>query len=458
MVFDAPSLGHTSVVEHEINVTEDKPKAQKPFPVGEEKHKIIDKIIEEMLQQGLIEESNSAYSSPVLLRPKPNGDHRLVNDFRYVNQLTIPDGFPMRKIMDVFRLLSESTHLSTIDCDKGYWQVKLRKSDRKFTAFQTRRGLFQYTVMPQGLRNSPATFQRLMNKVLKGMDAFVFVYQDDILVFSKSFDEHLLHLQQVFERLRQANLTVSPSKCSFGCDKVKFLGHIISTSGIGRNPEKVAAIKNIKPPKSRKQLRSFLGAVGWFRHFLPHMADIAHPLYELLSGKTKFKWNPAAQQAMDKLKKLVSEDLILHHPNFNKEFILKTDAAENGVGAVLIQKDEENNERPIAFPSKSFTKSQRNYSTVEKECYAVVYALDKFAEYLDGASFAIHTDNRAITYLNTMKNTNSKLMRWAMKIQEWSPSITHIKGKDNVVADFLSRNPLGIDDDKSSFKYNKYYY
>ncbi|CAL8129503.1 unnamed protein product [Orchesella dallaii] len=453
-VVDSPTLGHTSVVEHEINVTDDKPKQQKPFPVSDAKHQIIDKIVESMLQQGLISESNSPYSSPVIIRPKPSGDHRLVNDYRYVNQLTVPDGFPMRKITDVMRLLSEATHLTTIDLEKGFWQVKLRECDKKYTAFRTRKGLYQYNVMPQGLKNSPATFQRLMNKVLKGMDAFVFVYQDDILIFSKNFDDHLLHIQQVLNRLKSANLTVSSSKCHFGREKVKFLGHIISTEGIQRNPEKVTAVLAIPTPRTRRQLRSFLGAIGWFRHFLPQMADIAHPLYELLSGKKKFTWSAAAQEAMHNLKTLVSEDVMLHHPNFNKEFVLQTDAANNGVGAVLLQTDLNDMERPIAFASKSFTKSQLNYSTVEKECYAIIFALDKFSEYLDGASFSIKTDNQAITYLNSMKNSNSKLMRWAMKIQEWCPSITHIKGRDNVVADFLSRNPVDDTEEEACLSIN----
>lgn len=441
-VVDSKRLGQTDVLHHEINVTEDKPKHQKQFPMSEEKHKIIDKIVEDMLKRGLISESTSPYSSPVIIRPKPNGDHRLVNDFRYVNTLTEPDGFPMRKIQDVFRLLSEATHLSTIDLEKGFWQVPLRERDKKFSAFRTRKGHYHYNVMPQGMKNSPATFQRLMNKVLKGMDAYVFVYQDDILIFSKSFDEHVMHINNVLERLRKANLTIQSQKCQFGRDKVKFLGHIISSNGIERNPDKVAAILNIPPPTNRKQLRKFLGAVGWFRHFLREMAIIAQPLYELLTPKKKYKWTDAAQTAFIKLKEVVSEEVILHHPNFNKPFLVRTDAANTGVGAVLLQEDDNNTERPVCFASKTLNSAQQNYSAVEKECYAIIFALEKFAEYLDGTTFSIQTDNQAVTYLNKMKNTNSRLMRWAWKIQEWCPSITHIKGRDNVIADLLSRNPL----------------
>ncbi|CAL8087458.1 unnamed protein product [Orchesella dallaii] len=446
-VVDSPSLGHTDVIEHEINVKEDKPKLQRPYPVSAAKSALIDQIVDDMLKQGLVSDSNSPYSSPVILRPKPNGDWRLVNDYRYVNQLTVNDGFPMKRIDDMLRMLSEAKYLSTIDLEKGFWQVKLRDSDKKFTAFQTRKGLYHYNVMPQGLKNSPATFQRLMNKVLRGLDAFVFVYQDDILIFSKNFEEHLLHISTVMERLKNANLTIKSDKCQFGRDQVKFLGHMISTKGISRNPEKVKAITELSPPTTRKQLRSFLGAVGWFRHFIPNMASLSEPLYKLLSPKTKFKWNQDANISFEALKKAASSDITLLHPDFNKPFVLRTDASDCGVGAVLLQENEDNQELPIAFASKALSTSQKNYSAAEKECYAVIFALEKFREYLDGATFAIQTDNTAITYLHTMKNTNSRLMRWCWKLQEWSPSISHIKGWDNMLADYLSRNPVSPQSD-----------
>lgn len=296
-VFDAPALGSTTAGEHTITIKEDKPRLRRPFPYSEAKHAIIDKIVDDMFRRGLIDESNAPNSSPIILRPKPGGDHRLVHDYHYVNSLTVPDAFPMRKVQEMLRILSEAKYLSTIDMEKGFWKVPLTKSDRHLTAFQTRKGLFQYRVMPQGLRNSPATFQRLMNKVRKGMDTFTFTYQDDTLIFSKTFEDHILHLRQVLERLQHANLTVKPDKCQFGRDKLKFLCHIISSKGIEKNPEKVLAMRSLQPPKTRRQLRKFLGAMGWFQHFIPNMAITASPLYQLLHLNRKFQWLPIHQSA-----------------------------------------------------------------------------------------------------------------------------------------------------------------
>lgn len=441
-VVDSPTLGRTDLIEHEIHLREEKPRIIRPFPYSDAKHKIIDELVEEMLQQGLIRESpmtTTGYSSPVILRPKPSGDWRIVNDFRYVNDLTITDGFPMRRIEDVLRLLSKANYLSTIDCEKGFWQVPVREQDKHYTTFRTRKGIFEYNVMPQGMKNSPMTFQRLMTKVLKGLDAFSFVYQDDILVFSSSFEDHLKHLEIIFQRLQAAHLTVKSSKCAFGKDKVKFLGYIISTKGIEKNPDKVNAVLSLSAPKTRTQLRKFLGAVCWFRNFIPQLANTAEPLYRLLSTKTKFKWNQDADLAFQDLKHKLSMEVTLQHPDMEKPFIIRTDGAQSGVGCILLQKDNEGNERPVAFASKTLNAAQRNYSAIEIECYAIVYALERFAEYLDGGKFTIETDNQAITYLQKMRNTNSRLTRWAWKIQEWCPSILHISGINNPVADYLSR-------------------
>jgi len=366
-VFDAPTIGKTDAAEHTIQLKEDKPLLLKPYPYSETKHAIIDPMVDKMLQQGLIEESNSPYSSPLILRPKPGGDWRLVHDYRHVNKLTVPDAFPIKKISEMLRVLAEAKYLSTIDLEKGFWQVPLKKSDRHLTAFQTRKGLFQYRVMPQGLRNSPATFQRLMNKVLRGTDAFTFTYQDDILVFSKNFDDHLTHIRTVLQRLKQANLTVKSDKCQFGRDTVKFLGHIISSKGIEKNPEKVTAIRGLSSPKTRKHLRKFLGAMGWFQNFVPSMATTATPLYRLLRLNRKFKWLPEHEQAFQQLKDDLANKTLLHHPDFSKPFYLRTDASNTGVSGYLFQLDEEGNELPIAFFSKSLTPTQENYATVEKE-------------------------------------------------------------------------------------------
>jgi len=257
---DAPTLGRTEEAEHTIQLKEDKPQIIKPFPYSEAKHAIIDKMVEDMIQKGLVEESNSPYSSPIILRPKPGGDWRLVHDYRYVNKLTVPDAFPMKKISEMLRLLGEAKFLSTIDLEKGFWQVPMRKKDKRLTAFQTRKGLFQYRVMPQGLRNSPATFQRLMNKVLKGMEAYTFTYQDDILVFSKNFDDHLTHIRTVLDRLKKANLTVKSDKCQFGRDKV--FGTYNLQQRYREESRKSHRHQRAKIPKNEKTFAKIFGSSG----------------------------------------------------------------------------------------------------------------------------------------------------------------------------------------------------
>src|SRR5665811_1255193 len=316
------------------------------------------------------------------------------------------------------------------------------KNSRKYTAFCTDRGLFEYNCMPFGLKNAPATYQRMMNELLEGLEDFSLVYQDDVLVYSQSFKEHKEHLREVLSRFRKVGLTILSSKCQFGKQYVKFLGHVVSENGIQMNPEKVATIQAFGIPTTRKQLRGFLGLVGWYHNFVERFADLAEPLYALCSPKQKFKWTPRAQEAFEKMKAAVIEDLVLAHPMFGKPFILRTDASNTGVGAVLSQVDNAREEKVVSFASKILDKAQRNYTTSEKECYAIIFALEKFREYLDGHEFVLQTDNKALIYLDSMKSSNQRLMRWSWKLQEWSPYIQYIKGRDNVVADFLSRNSI----------------
>jgi hypothetical protein len=348
-------------------------------------------------------------------------------------------------VQDLLRRLANAKYISTMDAEKGYWQIQMDQRSKKYTAFCTDRGLFEYNCMPFGLKNAPATYQRMMNELLKGLNDFCLVYQDDVLVFSKTFKEHKMHIRAVLEKFREAGLTIISKKCQFGKQFVKFLGHVVSSSGIGMNPEKVSAIKACPTPNTRRQLRGFLGMIGWYSNFVERYADLAKPLYELCKPSRKFKWTPEANKAFQRLKDAIIQDLVLAHPMFGKPFVLRTDASNYGVGAVLSQIDESGEERVVSFASKVLDKAQINYTTSEKECYAIVYALEKFREYLEGHEFVLQTDNKALIYLDSMRNSNQRLMRWSWKLQEWSPYIQYIKGRDNVVADYLSRNPCSDD-------------
>jgi hypothetical protein len=398
-----------------------------------------------MLQRGIIRKSKSPYASPILLREKPDGSWRFCVDYRHINSLTPHDSFPIPRVQDLLRCLATAKYISTMDAEKGYWQIEMDRRSKKYTAFCTDRGLFEYNCMPFGLKNAPATYQRMMNELLGELGEFCLVYQDDVLVFSKTFAEHKKNLKAVPEKFREAGLTLTAKKCQFGKSSVKFLGHVVSSNGIGMNPEKVDAIKACQVPTTRRQLRAFLGMIGCYSNFVERYADQAKPLYELTKPSKKFNWTPEASKAFQGLKDAIIHDLVLAHPIFGKPFILRTDASNYGVGAVLSQIDESGAERVVSFASKVLDKAQINYTTSEKECYAIVYSLEKFREYLEGHEFVLQTDNKALTYLESMRNSNQRLMRWSWKLQEWSPYIQYIKGRDNVVADYLSRYP-GSDD------------
>jgi len=444
-IIDSP-LGRVKGYDHVITLTHENPKRQNPYPTSPVKAAEIDRQVTDMLAQGLIRKSNSPYAAPVILREKPNGEWRFITDFSHINSLTVADSYPMIRIQDILKSLGNANYITTLDAEKGYWQVPMDENSKKYTAFRTRKGLYEYNVLPFGLKNSPATFQRIMNEVLEGFSKFAMVYQDDIIIFSSTFKEHLSHIDRVLERLQRANITLKRSKCSFGVQQVKFLGHIVSASGIAINPEKIKVIDSFERPQTRKQLKKFLGILNFYNHFFEHIGDIAAPLYSLSSTKVKYKWTEKHEIAFTKLKKEMCNAITLNYPNFGIPFILRTDASDYGISGALSQIDENGTERVISFCSKTLGSAQRNYATVEKELFAIVFSLNKFYEYLDGQEFYIETDNQALSYLNTMKNSSQRLMRWAWKIQEFSPHIKYIKGATNIVADYLSRYPVKTED------------
>jgi len=440
-VVNAP-LGRVKGYHHEIKLLHENPKRFNAYPTTPLKTAKIDEQVDSMLKQGLIRKSSSPYAAPCILRPKPNGDWRFITDFSHVNSLTVDDSFPMVRIQDILKVLGKAKYFSTLDAEKGYWQVPMAESSKKYTAFRTKKGLYEYNVLPFGLKNSPATYQRIMNEVLQGLQEFCLVYQDDIIIFSSSFKDHLKHVSLVLDRFKLANITLKKDKCIFGAQEVKYLGHIISSEGIKVNPDKVKVIQNFESPSTRKKLKQFLGILNFYHHFFPNMGATAEPLYQVCSVKNKFSWGPQQQEAFNTLKNQMCKAISLYYPDFSKPFLLHTDASDYGVSGALSQIDDNNQSRVITFCSKTLNNAQRNYSTVEKELLAIIFSLEKFREYIDGQIVNIFTDNKALSYLHSMKITSQRLTRWAWKIQEYSPHINYIPGESNLVADFLSRNPL----------------
>jgi len=333
---------------------------------------------------------------------------------------------------------------TTLDLSAGYWQILVDPSSTEKTAFTTHCGLFEFTRMPFGLCNAPSTFQRLMQTVLAGLEGKVcFVYIDDILVCSRTFQEHLTHLRAVLQRLRDANLKLKLRKCSFLRPEVHYLGHVISKGGIAPDPSKTEKVQNYPVPTDLLKLRQFLGLASYYRRFIRNFAKISAPLHALTKKGVPFVWSVACQQAFEHLKQLLCRAPVLAYPQFGPghQFLLETDASLEGLGAVLSQREEKGLIHTMAYASRALHKHERNYPITELETLGLVWAVQYFRAYLLGHHCVVLTDHAACTSLLHATHPSPKLARWAMSIQEMDLEIKHRSGKSNLSADALSRNP-----------------
>lgn len=380
--------------------------------------------------------------SPVVL-VKKDGGLRFCADYRKLNDVSKFDAYPMPRVEDVLESVGSATIFSTLDLCKGYWQVPMDEKSREKTAFTTPFGLFEFKVMPFGLHNAPATFQRMMDEVLKECQDFAKAYIDDVVIFSNTWEEHLHHLDRVFQCLQKAGLTLKQSKCQFGLSDVYYLGYLIGGGGIQPDPQKVEAVLAYKQPETKSEVSAFLGLTGYYRKFVPSYASKAAPLTELLrKGKPeRILWSAACTKAFVTLKECLIKAPILRVPDPNRRFIVQTDASDVGIGAVLSQLEENGEEHPIAYASRKLQPRETKYSAIEKECLAIVWALKYFKYYLYGQAFTIYTDHKPLTWLNTMKNSNQRLTRWILTLQEYRYEIHHRPGTQNKNADGLSRGP-----------------
>ena len=288
--------------------------------------------------------------------------------------------------------------------------------------------------------NAPATFVRMMNKVLEGCGEFADSFIDDIGVYSNTWEDHMKHLRTVCRRLREANLSARPSKCSLGQSKVAFLAHMVGQGKVSPTQDKVKAILSYPRPQTKKQVRSFLGTVGFYRKFIPNFSQRASVLTDLTKKglPTKVKWEQIHQRSFDDLRSVLTQTPVLRSPDFQKTFFLRTDACDTGVGAVLEQEFEDGR-HPILYLSKKLGQAEKNYAVIEKECYAIVWAIESLRVYLEGRSFVVETDHAPLQWLNRMKSTNQRLLRWSLTLQEFRFDISHVAGRENVIADVLSR-------------------
>ena len=435
---DVPS--RTTIMNHDVDVGNTEPVKQHPFRVNPQKRAYLQQEMKYMLDNDLIEASQSPWSSPCILVPKPDKSYRFCTDFRKVNAVTKADSYPLPRIEDCIDRVSHSCYVSKFDLLKGYWQVPLTNRAKEISAFVTPDGLFQYKVMPFGMRNAPATFQRLINHIIRDVPNFE-AYIDDVIIYSNSWEDHVKQIRKFFECLQAANLTINLSKSEFGHARVVFLGHVVGQGLVEPIAAKVEAIAHFPKPINKKELMRFLGMAGYYRRFCKNFSSIVEPMTKLLGKSQSFVWSNACQEAFEKIKGILMCKPVLMAPDFGRSFKLIVDASDIGTGAVLVQEDDNHIDHPICYYSKKFNASQRNYCTSEKELLGLILALQHFDIYVTAAEgpVIVFTDHNPLVYLKNLKNKNQRLLRWSLLLQQYCLEIKHIKGRDNVIADALSR-------------------
>ena len=393
-------LGRTNILSHKIDTGNASPIRQQARQIPLPQREKVQELLQDMMQKRVISPSKSPWASPVVLVKKKDGSTRFCIDYRKVNEVTRKDAYPIPRVDDTLETLAGSTWVSTLDLKSGYWQVEVAEEHREKTEFCTQEGLFEFNVMPFGLCNAPATFQRLMNAVLAGLQwTSCLVYIDDIIVVGSNFDQHLSNLQKVFERLKHAGLKLQPQKCHFFSKKSSILGHIISQNGISPDPEKTSKVLHWPVPTSAVEVQQFLGLANYYRRFIRDFAAKAKPLHRLTEKRLPFKWTAECQKSFDDLKRCLTSAPTLTMPSWSKPFIIDTDASDTGIGAVLSQVDENGFEHVVYYASRILTKAERNYCVTHKELLAVVAFLQHFRQYLLGRSFTVHTDHGALAWL-----------------------------------------------------------
>ena len=444
---ELPSLtdlrGTTPLVQHRIHLTDPEPIKQRYYPQNPRMQGVINAEVDKMLKDDIIEPSTSPWSSPIVMARKKNGTYRFCVNFKKVNDVSRKDAYPLPYINAILDKLRKARYISSLDLKEGYWQVPLAPESRQITAFTVpSRGLFQFRVMPFGLHSAPATFQRLMDLVIgPEMDPYCFAYLDDIIVLGETFEQHLSLLTEVFHRLRSANLRLNPEKCQFGRRSLQYLGHLVTAEGIHTDPEKVASIRQLPPPSNVKGIRRFLGIASWYRRFVPDFSKIAAPLNRLLKKGIAWQWSEEQDEAFRRLKDGLTSAPVLACPNFEKPFILQTDASDQGLGVALIQHDKDG-DHVVAYASRSLTDSEKKYSVTEKECLAIVWGVEKMRPYLEGYRFTVLTDHQSLRWLHSIKSPSGRLARWSIFLQQFDFEIKYRQGILNRVADALSRDPL----------------
>ncbi|GJT00092.1 putative reverse transcriptase domain-containing protein [Tanacetum coccineum] len=433
---DLPGLLPPRQVEFKIELVPGAaPVARAPYRLAPSEMKELSNQLKELSEKGFIRPSSSPWGAPVLFVKKKDGSFRMCIDYRELNKLTVKNRYPLPRIDDLFDQLQGSSVYSKIDLRSGYHQLRIREEDIPITAFRTRYGHFEFQVMPFGLTNAPAVFMDLMNRVCKPyLDKFVIVFIDDVLIYSKSREEHEEHLKIILGLLKEEKLYAKFSKCDFWLDSVQFLGHVINREGVHVDPSKIEAIKNWSTPSTPTEVRQFLGLAGYYRRFIEGFSLIAKPLTKLTQKNKKYEWGKEEEAAFQILKQKLCSAPILALPEGSEDFVVYCDASIKGFGAVLMQR-----EKVIAYASRQLKKHEENYMTHDLELGAVIFALRLWRHYLYGTKCVVFTDHKSLQYILDQKELNMRQRRWIELLSDYDCEIRYHPGKGNVVADALSR-------------------
>ncbi len=440
----SPLPGRTDLIHYHIKTIPGEVARSRPYRLPEHKKKVVRDELEAMLELGVIEESHSDWASPIVLVPKTDGSVRFCVDYRKVNAVSKFDAYPMPRVDELLDRLGSARFYSTLDLTKGYCQIPLSPLSKEKTAFTTPFGLHQFVTLPFGLFGAPATFQRLMDKILWPHSAYAAAYLDDIIIHSNDWQRHMEHLRAVLRSLRVAGLTANPRKCAIGRVEVRYLGFHLGHGQVRPQIDKTAAITTCPSPKTKKEVRQFLGLAGYYRRFIPNYSELTSPLTDLTKKEAPdpVQWTELCQQALTKVKAALCGGPLLHSPNFDLPFLLQTDASDRGLGAVLFQVVG-GEERPVLYLSRKLSKRETRYSTIEKECLAIRWAVLTLRYYLLGREFTLCLDHAPLQWLHRMKDTNARITRWYLALQPFKFKVVHRPGAQMAVADFLSRNGGG---------------
>lgn len=445
--YENKGLGLTHLVKHKI-ITTGPPIKQRYYPLSPARQKQLETEVDEMLRLGVIRPSRSPWPSPVLIVTKKDGTGRFCLDSRKINNVTVRDSYPLPYISRILDKLGGARYVSSIDLSKAFWQIALDNDSCQKTAFVVPgRGLFEFTRMPFGLKNAPSELQRLADALFgPEFDENAFCYLDDLILVSEDLESHLNLLNRVYERLRDAGLTINLTKSEFCKAELKYLGYMVDSQGLRTDPVKIDCIKNFPVPKNAKQIRAFIGLCGYFRRFIKGFSGIAAPLTRLTGSKkgiSNFAWSTEAETAFNDLKRALTTAPVLSCPDFTKPFSIHCDASSAGIGGVLIQTID-GLEHPIAYYSRCLNTNERNYGITERELLAVLDSVTHFRPYIEGSHFTVVTDHSSLKWLGSLSNPSGRLARWSSRLSQFSFDVVHRKGTQHIVPDVLSRKDLAL--------------